>query len=60
MDQCVIMVSAGAYRSAGQCQKKHGLRVVEFVDRKVPVCTVHRRVIEQGRTLARVTLGRAR
>ena len=47
------MVSAGTYRAPGQCQKKHGLRLVKLIDQRIPACAHHRAVLEKSGILVR-------
>jgi hypothetical protein len=54
MPRCSIMVSAGSYRAAGQCQKTAGLRPVKLVDRRIPVCKHHRNVLDKAGVVPRV------
>ncbi len=60
MNRCQVMVSSSGRRDAGQCRKTTGIKHVTLADVEVPICTAHRRVIEEGRAMARVTLGRRR
>ncbi len=49
MKRCAIMVNTSIYRAAGQCQKRHGLRMVNLIDQRISVCAHHRLVLRAGR-----------
>lgn len=53
--RCALMVSAGTYRAAGQCAKRHGLRRTPLADgRLIPACAHHRAVLAQAGVVPRV------
>ncbi len=60
MPRCQVMVNTSIYRAAGQCRIDYNIEKVKMADVEVPIFLKHRRIIEEGRKLARVTLGRKR